>query len=44
MHFKTRDGFDVYVGRNNIMNDKLTMKTAKIMIHGFTFSQPQATT
>lgn len=29
MHFKTRDGFDVYVGRNNVMNDKLTMKTAK---------------
>lgn len=29
MHFKTRDGFDVYVGRNNIMNDKLTMKTAR---------------
>ena len=29
MHFKTRDGFDVYVGRNNIMNDKLTMKTVK---------------
>ena len=29
MHFKTRDGFDVYVGRNNIMNDKLTRKTAK---------------
>lgn len=29
MHFKTCDGFDVYVGRNNIMNDKLTMKTAK---------------
>lgn len=29
LHFKTRDGFDVYVGRNNIMNDKLTMKTAK---------------
>ena len=29
MHFKTRDGYDVYVGRNNIMNDKLTMKTAK---------------
>lgn len=29
MHFKTRDGFDVCVGRNNIMNDKLTMKTAK---------------
>lgn len=29
LHFKTRDGFDVYVGRNNIMNDKLTLKTAK---------------
>lgn len=29
LHFKTRDGFDVYVGRNNIMNDKLTMKIAK---------------
>lgn len=29
MHFKTRDGFDVYVGRNNVMNDRLTMKTAK---------------
>jgi len=29
MHFRTRDGFDVYVGRNNIMNDTLTLKTAK---------------
>ena len=29
MHFVTRDGFDVYVGRNNVMNDRLTMKTAK---------------
>ena len=29
MRFKTRDGFSVLVGRNNIMNDKLTMKTAK---------------
>lgn len=29
MHFKTRDGFDVYVGRNNVMNDKLTLKKAK---------------
>ena len=28
MRFKTRDGFSVYVGRNNIMNDRLTMKTA----------------
>ena len=29
MRFKTRDGFTVYVGRNNLMNDKLTLKTAK---------------
>lgn len=29
MRFKTRDGFTVLVGRNNIMNDKLTLKTAK---------------
>ena len=29
MHFVTCDGFDVYIGRNNIMNDRLTMKTAK---------------
>ena len=29
MMFKTRDGFSVLVGRNNIMNDRLTMKTAK---------------
>lgn len=35
MHFKTRDGFDVYVGRNNIMNDKLTMKTAKNYVTWF---------
>ncbi|MCC8073914.1 MAG: NFACT family protein [Clostridiales bacterium] len=28
MYFKTRDGFDVYVGRNNLMNDTLTMKNA----------------
>lgn len=27
--FKTRDGFTVLVGRNNLMNDRLTMKTAK---------------
>ncbi len=29
MRFKTRDGFVVWVGRNNLMNDRLTMKTAK---------------
>lgn len=29
MKFKTRDGFRVLVGRNNLMNDRLTMKTAK---------------
>jgi predicted ribosome quality control (RQC) complex YloA/Tae2 family protein len=29
MKFKTRDGFTVLVGRNNLMNDKLTLKTAK---------------
>ncbi len=29
MQFKTRDGFDVLVGRNNVMNDRLTLKDAK---------------
>lgn len=29
MVFKTRDGFNVLVGRNNLMNDKLTLKLAK---------------
>lgn len=29
MQFKTRDGFNVFVGRNNLMNDRLTMKAAK---------------
>ncbi len=29
MRFKTRDGLTVWVGRNNLMNDRLTMKTAK---------------
>lgn len=29
MKFRTRDGFTVLVGRNNLMNDRLTMKTAK---------------
>lgn len=28
MHFVTDDGYDVYIGRNNIQNDKLTVKTA----------------
>lgn len=27
--FKTREGFTVLVGRNNVQNDKLTLKTAK---------------
>lgn len=27
--FKTSDGFSVLVGRNNVQNDKLTLKTAK---------------
>ncbi|MGN1420777.1 MAG: NFACT family protein [Eubacterium sp.] len=29
MQFKTKDGFNVLVGRNNLMNDRLTLKTAK---------------
>lgn len=29
MMFKTRDGFFVLVGRNNMMNDRLTLKTAR---------------
>lgn len=29
MRFKTRDGFTVLVGRNNLMNDRLTLKTAR---------------
>ncbi len=29
LKFKTRDGFSVLVGRNNTMNDALTLKTAK---------------
>lgn len=28
MHFVTEDGFDIYVGRNNIQNDYLTFKVA----------------
>lgn len=26
---KSKDGFDIWVGRNNLQNDKLTLKTAK---------------
>lgn len=29
LKFKSMDGFDIWVGRNNIQNDKLTLKTAK---------------
>lgn len=29
LKFKSKDGFDIWVGRNNIQNDKLTLKTAK---------------
>lgn len=29
LKFKTTDGFSVLVGRNNVMNDRLTLKTAK---------------
>ncbi|MDD4688190.1 MAG: NFACT RNA binding domain-containing protein [Eubacteriales bacterium] len=28
LHFTTSEGLDVYVGKNNLQNDKLTMKTA----------------
>lgn len=29
LHFVTGEGIDVYVGKNNLQNDKLTMKTAR---------------
>lgn len=29
IHFKSLEGFDIYVGRNNVQNDMLTLKTAK---------------
>ncbi len=29
MHFLSSDGFDIYVGKNNIQNDELTLKTAR---------------
>ncbi len=28
MHFISSDGFDIYVGKNNVQNDELTLKTA----------------
>lgn len=33
--FVTDEGYTLYVGRNNVQNDQLTLKTAKIMICGF---------
>ena len=27
MHFVSSDGFDIYVGKNNMQNDELTFKT-----------------
>lgn len=29
LHFVSSDGFDIYVGKNNIQNDELTLKTAR---------------
>lgn len=29
LHFRSSDGFDIYVGKNNIQNDELTLKFAK---------------
>ena len=29
LKFKSKDGFDIWAGRNNLQNDKLTLKTAK---------------
>lgn len=29
MEYKSEEGFKIYVGRNNLMNDRLTLKTAK---------------
>ena len=29
LKFKSKDGFDIWVGRNNLQNDRLTLKTAK---------------
>ena len=29
LHFRSDDGYDIYVGRNNRQNDQLTLKTAE---------------
>ena len=29
MHFRSSDGFDIFVGRNNRQNDQLSLKTAR---------------
>ena len=29
MEYESTEGFKIFVGRNNVMNDKLTLKTAK---------------
>ena len=29
MHFVSSDGYDIYVGKNNLQNDELTLKTGK---------------
>lgn len=29
MHYISSDGYDIYVGKNNVQNDELTLKTAK---------------
>jgi len=29
LHFRSSDGLDIYVGRNNVQNDRLTLKTAR---------------
>ena len=29
LHFVSDDGFDIYVGRNNVQNDRLSLKTAE---------------
>jgi predicted ribosome quality control (RQC) complex YloA/Tae2 family protein len=28
-HYRSSDGFDIYVGKNNLQNDELTFKTAR---------------
>lgn len=31
MHYVTSDGYDVYIGRNNLQNDRLTLKSSEPM-------------